>query len=65
MVAGGVVDARVMSVELPGKHGTRLMDVGATGDDGLRILLKKLFHMLHGTVGDVGADLLHHLDGDR
>src|SRR5436190_3150034 len=60
-----IIKAPVMPVHLARKHRTCLIRIAAYGDHGLHLLVEEFAEVLGVMCGDVDADFLHHLDGER
>lgn len=58
----GIIEAPVVTIQLPGKDGAYLVSVAADSDDSRDLAVKKCVHVLRCVGGNVDADLLHHLD---
>ena len=59
---GGIIEAPVMAIQLPGKDGAHLVGVATDSDDGRNLAVEKCVHVLRCVGGNVDADLLQHLD---
>ena len=54
-----VVEAPVVTIDLPGEHGAHLIRIAADGDHRFHVLAEELIEVLRVMRGDVDTDLLH------
>jgi len=58
----GIIEAPVVSIQLPGKRRTCLIRVAANGDHRIDLSIEKFAEVFRAMLRDVDAKLIHHFD---
>lgn len=62
---GGIIERKVVAIDLAGKQGAGLIGIAAYGDHRLDVVVQEFVEMLGTMMADIDADLIHDADGER